>query len=160
MVAAIHAHHGVVDKFIGDAVLAVFGLLGPAGERRSCGVSGSRRRSRCKRRLARYNEQLLAAQGITLRAGHRHPCRRGHRRLPGHPVARLEYTVIGHNVNLAARLEGKARAPLPSLLFSEAKWPMRVAKVLPVQQAGEVNLKGVASALTRVHAGCRPTPRG
>ena len=143
MVAAIHAHHGVVDKFIGDAVLAVFGLLGQPGEEDPA-VSAVRAAQQMQRRLARYNEQL-ATQGITLRAGigiHAGEVIAGYLGTQ----ARLEYTVIGHNVNLAARLEGRARAPLPSLLFSQAVAD-RVAKVLPIQPAGEVSLKGVTATL-------------
>jgi adenylate cyclase len=143
MVAAIHAHHGVVDKFIGDAVLAVFGLLGQPGEEDPA-VSAVRAAQQMQRRLARYNEQL-ATQGITLRAGigiHAGEVIAGYLGTQ----ARLEYTVIGHNVNLAARLEGKARAPLPSLLFSQAVAD-RVAKVLPIQPAGEVSLKGVTATM-------------
>ena len=106
--------------------------------------SAVRAAQQMQRRLARYNEQL-ATQGITLRAGigiHAGEVIAGYLGTQ----ARLEYTVIGHNVNLAARLEGKARAPLPSLLFSQAVAD-RVAKVLPIQPAGEVSLKGVTATM-------------
>ena len=145
MVAAIHEHHGVVDKFIGDAVLAVFGLLGTQGPEDPA-VAAVRAAQQMQERLRHYNEQLLLTQGITLRAGigiHVGEVIAGYLGT----IDRLEFTVIGHNVNVAARLEGKAREPLPSLLFSK-EVAVRVAKVLPVQQAGEVNLKGVASAVS------------
>lgn len=144
MVAAIHEQHGVVDKFIGDAVLAVFGLLGTQGPQDPA-VAAVRAAQQMQERLQRYNQRLLT-QGITLRAGigiHVGEVVAGYLGT----VDRLEFTVIGHNVNVAARLEGKAREPLPSLLFSK-EVAVRVAKVLPVQEAGEVYLKGVASALT------------
>ena len=43
MVAAIHQQHGIVDKFIGDAVLAVFGLVDSdgSGRRKSRGFGGA-----------------------------------------------------------------------------------------------------------------------
>ncbi len=145
MVAAIHEHHGVVDKFIGDAVLAVFGLLGTQGPEDPA-VAAVRAAQQMQERLRHYNQQLLLTHGITLRAGigiHVGEVIAGYLGT----VDRLEFTVIGHNVNVAARLEGQAREPLPSLLFSK-EVAVRIAKVLPVQQAGEVHLKGVASAVT------------
>ncbi|HEX8700913.1 MAG TPA: adenylate/guanylate cyclase domain-containing protein, partial [Myxococcaceae bacterium] len=114
MVSAIQQHGGLVDKFIGDAVLAVFGLTQGKGNPAVSAVSAG---LEMRRRLEAYNTKL-AERGIQLQSGigiH-----------AGEVVAgylgstdRVEFTVIGHNVNLASRIEGQAREPMPPLLFSE-----------------------------------------
>ncbi|HND10326.1 MAG TPA: adenylate/guanylate cyclase domain-containing protein [Pseudomonadota bacterium] len=146
MVAAIHQQHGIVDKFIGDAVLAVFGLVdsptGQAGENPA--ISAVRAAQTMQRQLRLYND-TLRQQGIQLSAGigiHAGEVIAGY--LGTHE--RMEYTVIGHNVNIAARLESKAREPLPTLLFSD-EVARRIGHTLPVRAAGEVQLKGVTSAM-------------
>jgi adenylate cyclase len=143
MVAAIHENHGVVDKFIGDAVLAVFGLLGEKGTDDPA-VSAVRAAQQMRERLGHYNERLKD-QGISLSAGigiHAGEVIAGYLGT----VERLEFTVIGHHVNVAARLESKARAPMPSLLFSEPV-AQRVKASLPVRAAGEALLKGIAAPM-------------
>jgi adenylate cyclase len=142
MVAAIHANHGIVDKFIGDAVLAVFGLLSEGGDEDPA-VSAVRAGCEMRERLAKLNERL-AEKGIRLNSGigiHAGEIVAGYLGT----VDRLEFTVIGHHVNVAARLEGKAREPLPPLLFSEPV-AERVRGTLRIREAGDVMLKGVGSA--------------
>jgi adenylate cyclase len=141
MVEAIQRHGGLVDKFIGDAVLAVFGLTegqeDPAVSAVSAGLE-------MRRRLEAYNAKL-AERGIHLSAGigiH-----------AGEAVAgylgstdRLEFTVIGHTVNVASRIEGKAREPLPPLLFSE-EVARRLGDRFTVKAVDTVSLKGVAGEM-------------
>jgi adenylate cyclase len=143
MVAAIHAHHGVVDKFIGDAVLAVFGLLGQPGPEDPA-VSAVRAAQQMQRRLARYNEQLADPRHHPAR-GHWHPCRRGHRRLPGHPgPARVH----GHRPQRQpGRPAGRQSPRTPALPAVQQAVADRVAKVLPIKPAGEVSLKGVTATM-------------
>ena len=136
MVEAIHGNYGVVDKFIGDAVLAVFGLL-PSGGIEDPAVSAVRAGREMQERLEKQNERL-GEKGIRLHAGEIVAGYLG-------TLERLEFTVIGHHVNIAARLEKKAREPLPSLLFSEPV-AARVRSTLPIREAGEVILKGVGAA--------------
>ncbi len=58
----------------------------------------------------------------------------------------MEFTVIGHNVNVAARIESHAKAPKPSLLFS-AEVAKRVGTVLDVKEAGTAALKGIGEEM-------------
>ncbi|ADO74644.1 adenylate/guanylate cyclase domain-containing protein [Stigmatella aurantiaca] len=138
MVGAIQQHGGMVDKFIGDAVLAVFGLTeGEANPARAAVAAGLE----MQRRLEAYNARL-AERGIQLRSGvgiH-----------AGEAVAgylgstdRMEFTVIGHTVNVASRIEGQAREPRPPLLFSE-EVARRFGDAFGVKDVGSVPLKGVA----------------
>ena len=102
---AIFEHGGMVDKFIGDAVLAVFGALRPAGDDAlraiSCGVGvlaaveawsvslTLRRKPRISVGIgAHYGEVFVGAVG--------------NERM-------LEFTVLGDTVNLAERLERLTR---------------------------------------------------
>jgi adenylate cyclase len=141
MVAAIQKHGGMVDKFIGDAVLAVFGLTEGTENPAAAAVAAARE---MQQRLKDYNARL-AGRGLCLRSGigvH-----------AGEVVAgylgsseRLEFTVIGHAVNVAARIESKAREPLPSLLFSD-EVARRLAGALDVREVDSVTLKGVAEPM-------------
>ncbi len=142
MVAAISQHGGMVDKFIGDAVLAVFGLTeGPGPRPEAAAVSAA---LEMRRRLAQYNARL-AERGLHLQSGigiH-----------SGEVVAgylgstdRLEFTVIGHTVNVAARIESQAREPRPPLLFSR-EVARHLGDSFSVTDVGSVALKGVAGEI-------------
>lgn len=139
MVVAIQSHGGMVDKFIGDAVLAVFGLTARApGDEPA--VAAVRAAMAMLARLAAYNERL-APRGIRLQAGigvHAGEVIAGYLG----SAERLEFTVIGPNVNITARIEGEARAPRPSLLFSE-EVARRIGDALAVEEVDTVTLKGV-----------------
>ncbi|WP_225408827.1 adenylate/guanylate cyclase domain-containing protein [Stigmatella hybrida] len=138
MVGALQQHGGVVDKFIGDAVLAVFGLTGGEGNPARAAVAAG---LEMQRRLEAYNARL-AGRGIQLRAGvgiHAGEAIAGYLGSPD----RMEFTVIGHTVNMASRIEGQAREPLPPLLFSE-EVARRLGDAFPVREVARVPLKGVA----------------
>ena len=99
MTEAIHAHHGTVDKFIGDGIMAVFGSPEalPCAERDALEAA-----QEMLLRLAGFNRRhadlpLQIGIGIhsgTLIAGN-----------VGSPT-RFEFTAIGDVVNTASRLEG------------------------------------------------------
>ena len=110
MAAQVTAHHGVVSKYIGDAVMAVFGIPVQRSDEAMI-AKDAQNASRCT--LAMLDElqdvnTRSIAQGlpaITIRVGMH----------TGSLVAgslgsrdRLEYTVIGDSVNTAARLESYA----------------------------------------------------
>ncbi|HRI64423.1 MAG TPA: adenylate/guanylate cyclase domain-containing protein [Polyangium sp.] len=143
MVGAIRDNGGMVDKFIGDAVLAVFGLADQTNGS-DAAISAVRAALEMQRRLSSYNEKLRAG-GIELKAGigiHAGDVVAGYLG----SAERMEFTVIGHNVNVAARIESQAKAPKPSLLFS-AEVAKRVGSALPVEEAGTAALKGVGDEM-------------
>ncbi|WP_092528285.1 adenylate/guanylate cyclase domain-containing protein [Amycolatopsis arida] len=98
VVAEVHAHRGVVNKFEGDAALAVFGA--PADLPDAAGTALAAARS-MGRRLR--DEVTECAAGIGVAAG---PA------VAGNVGAehRYEYTVIGDPVNEAARLTEVAKS--------------------------------------------------
>ncbi|WP_173981807.1 adenylate/guanylate cyclase domain-containing protein [Magnetospirillum sp. SS-4] len=136
MVAAVHSHGGMVDKFIGDAVMAVFGLGGEPGHT----LAAVRCAQDMQVRLGRFNrdrpEACRLTNGIGLHVGE---VVAG---LLGSPD-RLEFTVIGNAVNLAARLEAQARAPRPPILMSAAA-AARLDGLVPLAPQGSIRLKGVS----------------
>jgi adenylate cyclase len=141
MVGAIQRHGGMVDKFIGDAVLATFGLTAGQGDPAVAAVSAG---LEMQRRLEAYNAKL-AERGVQLRAGigiHAGEAVAGYLGSPD----RLEFTVIGHTVNVASRIEGQAREPRPPLLFSD-EVARRLGAAFTVQEVGTVALKGVAGEM-------------
>lgn len=143
MVGAIRDQGGMVDKFIGDAVLAVFGLTNGASPEESA-IAAVRAAIDMRQRLAVYNEKLRG-EGIELKAGigiHAGDVVAGYLG----STERLEFTVIGHNVNVAARIESQAKAPKPPLLFS-GEVAKRLGTALPVKEAGLAALKGVGDEM-------------
>ena len=103
MVECVFAHGGTLDKFIGDAVMAVWGnahSAGPAGDARNavaCALA-------MRRELARLNALWSASSqprlkiGIGLNAGEVVVGNIG-------SASRMEFTVIGDAVNMAWRLQ-------------------------------------------------------
>ena len=103
MVDCVFAHGGTLDKFIGDAVMAVWGNAhseGPAGDARNavaCAIA-------MRKELARLNALWSASSqprlkiGIGLNAGEVVVGNIG-------SASRMEFTVIGDAVNMAWRLQ-------------------------------------------------------
>ncbi len=115
LIDLVNEHGGIVNKFLGDGFMAVFGA--PEGDEKVC-----RNAVRCSKALLAEVQRLNESHripptriGIGLHAG---PALTG---VVGSD-ARREYTVIGDTVNLAARIE-QATKPLEcDLLISEAVW--------------------------------------
>jgi len=104
MTDAVEANGGYVDKYIGDAVMAVWGA--PLGDEQMS-HNAIHAALDCQQALTRFNEEVLertyGLQGINTRIGIN----------TGIAVVgnmgserRLNYTLTGDSVNLAARLEG------------------------------------------------------
>jgi len=118
MVEVITAHGGTVDKFIGDAVMAVFGSPVGRGVEREAAAA-----VQCALAMRARLEQLNAAwreQGVE-------PLTSGVGLASGVVLAgqigspqRLEFTVIGDTVNLASRLEALTRRLAASVCVDAA----------------------------------------
>jgi len=100
--AAILAHHGTIDKFIGDAVMAFWGapIANPHHARDACAAALECVRNMAARRAAMAEDD--PRYGLRVRIG----INTG-RVLVGNigSAERLNYTVIGDPVNVASRLE-------------------------------------------------------
>lgn len=140
MVAVITDHGGTVDKFIGDAVMAVFGS--PLGR-------GERQEALAALRCARAMHHALAELNTAWRAEGIEPLNSGIGLASGPAMVgqigspqRLEFTVIGDTVNLASRLEGQTR-PLQVPVVFDAATAELVSGECPVRPLGPVTVKGM-----------------
>ncbi|MSR84647.1 MAG: adenylate/guanylate cyclase domain-containing protein [Candidatus Latescibacteria bacterium] len=143
VVHEIHRCGGEVDKFIGDAAMAVFGLGGGANPCQDALEAALA----IRRILEVINRELAARQlpavdnGIGLHYG---------QVIAGNVGSpeRLEYTVIGDAVNVAARLEGLTRSlPSPLALSAEVYIKVNEQARAGLIHLGEHALKGKAAAL-------------
>ncbi|MDP6309927.1 MAG: adenylate/guanylate cyclase domain-containing protein [Prochlorococcus sp.] len=133
-------HHGFLDKFLGDAVMAVFGLPESRGE------SAEARSAICcamamRESLIRLNQIWEAegmeplecgigiASGIVVAGGI------GGRKLGG-------LSVIGDTVNLASRLENLTRSLDKSILFDQSTAEL-AGKDFAIRSIGTQQLKGM-----------------
>ncbi len=117
MTDIIEAHGGFVDKYIGDAIVAVFGA--PADDPNHA-VNAVRAALACEAELAVMNRTgVTAFRGLQIR--HRIGLNSGDA-LVGNIGSRrrFNYTVMGDTVNLAARLEGANKHYGTSIMAAEA----------------------------------------
>ncbi len=98
MIEAIDRHHGIINKFLGDGFMAVFGAPLADGDAARNAVAAARDI------LAEIDRQGLAAREWPLRIGIGLHCGKAVTGNIGSP-RRKEFTAIGDTVNLAARIE-------------------------------------------------------
>jgi len=116
MTDIIEAHGGFVDKYIGDAIVGVFGAPVADNDHATAAVLAA---LSCQARLAELNSSVPALRKHVL--AHRIGLNSGEA-LVGNVGSgrRFNYTVIGDVVNLASRLEGANKYYGSSILASEA----------------------------------------
>jgi predicted ATPase/class 3 adenylate cyclase len=131
---AVERHGGVVEKFIGDAVMAVFGI---PRLHEDDPIRAVRAAKEMQTALATLNEQLQAERGVTLAI--RTGVTTGEV-VAGDPSAG-QRLVTGDTVNTAARLE-QAATP-GEILIGEPTYRL-VRDAVTVEQAEPLTLKGKA----------------
>ena len=154
MVDAVFEYHGVLDKFIGDGMLAVFGTLDEraAHERRAVQTA-----LRMKARLAKLNgERAVVGQapiaiGIGIHTDEVIVGNIGSRK-------RLEYTVIGDGVNTCSRVEGLNKEFGTTILITDTTYE-HVRDEFECRAMPEAALKGKTKAprVFEVLSAKRPT---
>src|ERR1051325_252755 len=115
MIEIVNRHHGVVNKFLGDGFMAVFGA--PLSEGGDCfnGVAAAREILTRVEEEVSLGHVLPTKVGIGLHAGEAVTGSIG-------SSLRKEYTVIGDVVNLASRIEKLNKKFQSQLLVSESVW--------------------------------------
>ena len=141
VVKAIHAQDGEVLKFIGDAVLAIFPQPGDDGAADACA------RALAAAGAATRN---LAAQGVAFAHGvGLHVGRFQFGNIGS--LQRMDFTAIGNEVNVAARIEAQCKLHGESLLMS-ADFARQCGA--PTREVARVALKGIAGEYA-LHAPAR-----
>lgn len=148
MVECVFAHDGTLDKFIGDALMAVWGNVHTAGPAADA-CNALRAADAMRDRLKELNEKWTAEGrpvfeiGIALNFGEVVSGNFG-------SPHRMEYTVIGDAVNTSWRLQELTKEIEHNLIFGESVADL-VRGVFPIREFGLCALpKNVA--LTRVFA--------
>ncbi|SMP64163.1 adenylate/guanylate cyclase domain-containing protein [Desulfonatronum lacustre] len=142
MVEVIQRHGGIVDKFVGDMVLAVFGHPVPLEQEQRVALSAAKAMvARCDE----LNEQLRLGPELRLRNSiglHSGPVLAGNIGSP----ERMEYTVMGHAVNVASRIERLTR-PLDVRIAASADFTLNHDKGHGLTSVGTRPLPGMDEEL-------------
>ena len=117
MTGPIARHDGYVDKFIGDAVMALWGAPLAVAEPEKKAVEAA---LDCQQALAAFNRDVTGEYLPAGKLGTRFGIATG-QAIAGNmgSASRLNYTVTGDMVNLAARLEGANKEYGTTLMVSE-----------------------------------------
>lgn len=140
MSEVIIALGGTIDKFEGDAILAFFGAPTPLENH---AVLCCRAALRMKKMEEILNTQLMAEKLISTPLFTRFGINTGEM-IVGNigSLKRLDYTIIGSNVNLASRIETANKEYGTSLLVSDQTWRI-VKDSFEGRYVDTVHLKGV-----------------
>ncbi len=146
MTAEIQAHHGIVNKFTGDGLLAVFGvpiarttpaeIAQDAQAAVNCGLQMA-----LKLYLLNQQRQAQKLPPLQMRVGiFTGPIVVGS--LGGHH--RMEYGIIGDSVNIASRLESfdKTQQPTDCRILIGQDTRDHLSPDYPLEAWGELHLKG------------------
>jgi class 3 adenylate cyclase/HAMP domain-containing protein len=153
MVDTIMDRGGLVDKYIGDAIMATFGMTAPGAEDALRSVqaglemgasldtfnAGQRKRGEQEFRIGigiNYGEVTVGNIGSE---------------------KKMNYTVIGDGVNLASRLEGATKLYLQPILISQSVRD-RVQDRIPCRQVDCVAVKGKSEGVRIYTARASLTP--
>lgn len=143
MVKIISDNHGVVDKFIGDAIMAVWGAPHSSGRDvqnavKACLEMRQALNELNDKRIERGQQPLMIGMGLhagTVISG----------TIGSHE--RMEYTIIGDTVNMASRIEASTKAFGADLLISESVRAL-VGDEFIVELAGAAEVKGKSEPLS------------
>ena len=142
MTAEIKAHGGMINKFIGDGIMALFGAPVPHPDDARRAVRSAlgmvkRNKEYNRRRTERGLRKLIIVIGL-----HTGDAVVGNIGAP----EKMEYTAIGDTVNVASRIEGENKTFHSQLLVSEATYE-QVRQDVVAELAGHAELKGVAEPM-------------
>ncbi|MBX2988989.1 MAG: HAMP domain-containing protein [Bdellovibrionaceae bacterium] len=142
MVGIINKHGGVVDKFIGDAIMAIWGAPKSSDKdavhaTRACLEMRKGLQELNQRRIARGQPAVMIGMGL-----HAGPAISG----TIGSDERMEYTVIGNTVNTASRIEASTKAFGTDLLVTDDVLAL-VGDAFKVDYAGAAEVKGRSEAL-------------
>jgi adenylate cyclase len=141
MVEEITAHHGVVDKYVGDAIMAIWGVPMSKPEDTWNAVRAS---LAMRMRLEKFNQERIQKGkkpiciGMGLHSGELIAGNIGSNQ-------KMEYTVIGDTVNTASRVESLTKEFGTDMLISDSVYEKVKDKL--IVEAVSASVKGKAKAL-------------
>jgi len=138
MTNIVFDHEGTLDKFVGDAVMALWGapVAQPDHARRAvrCAIAMIEKLEELQKKWAAEGKTALDI-GIGINTGDM---------VVGNMGAegkKMDYTVIGDNVNLAARVEDLTRQYNNHIIITELTYN-KVKDIVNVNELGSVTVKG------------------
>lgn len=150
MVDIVFKYNGSIDKFMGDAIMAIWGVPVSIKDEAVLAITAG---IEMQNAVYLLNSDFVAAgekelhMGIGLNSGHFTAGNMGSEK-------RMEYTCIGDNVNLAQRVESKAgrgHVFISESTFERAKGKVFAVKLKPTRVKGKANavtiysVRGVAT---------------
>lgn len=138
------ARGGIVDKFLGDGLMAIFGVLSESGDG---AVEAGRAALEMRDAVRELNSARIHRGEVPVEFGagiHTGDVVFG---LVG-MIGRSDYTAVGDTVNTAARLSGLCSSLGKSIVLSEETAARLNSVELPLQELGPATLRGKAQPLT------------
>ena len=139
MVDVVMKYDGTLDKFVGDAIMTVYGAPTSAGDAEDA-WRAVQTAAEMRARLAELQQRWRAAGKPELRIG----VGLNHGEVVvgniGSPQ-RMEYTVIGDPVNVASRVEGLNKEFGTDILLTESVYEL-VKERVDAKLIGSVSVKG------------------
>jgi adenylate cyclase len=140
MVDCVDKTGGVVDKFIGDAVMAVWGAPLSAGSPAQDALNCIKAALLMRSSLYEYNKGRGGDKNPVIRIG----CGINTGQVVAGQIGsdrRMEYTVIGDTVNLASRTEALNKPLGTDILITENTWNL-VGRYFVTEEMPPVSIKG------------------
>ncbi|WP_293059938.1 adenylate/guanylate cyclase domain-containing protein [Okeania sp. SIO2B3] len=137
MVDAVFRYKGTLDKYIGDALMAVFGSPAPLEHHPLCAMQSA---VEMRQRLKIFNEERVAQNKMAIKIGmgiHSDEVVSGNIG----SSKRMELTSIGDGVNLASRLEGTSKQYGTDLVISDNTY-QPYKDILWVRELDLITVKG------------------
>ena len=140
MAKVILGHGGTIDKYMGDAIMVFFGDPDSKGEKEDA-IACVRMALEMERRLEDL-QKIWLSKGISRPLSMRAGINTGYCTVGNFGSEnRMDYTIIGGQVNVAARLEGAAK---PGQILISNQTRSLVNKVFDCESFGEITVKGLA----------------
>lgn len=143
MVEVVFRHEGTLDKFIGDAVMAFWGAPIPQKDHQIkavlCAIDMIKELKILQAKWREEGKKVIEI-GVGINTGEMVVGNMGSKE-------KMEYTVIGDNVNLGSRLESLNKSYHCRVIISEAVYE-RVKGLIDVKPLGSVKVKGKTKPIT------------
>jgi adenylate cyclase len=136
MASIILEHGGVVDKYLGDGLMAQWGAPEPRADHAEAAVRAC---LELERRARELTASILGGSDVTF--GLRLTLHSGPVVVGWVGSSRLEFTLIGDTVNVTSRLQETAKAMGCAFLISESTWAS-VRGWIRTGQEAEVEIRG------------------